>query len=148
MFVDGDILVRGNLTRLFEELDPQYALYCVQHAPLVEEGVKMDQQWNQKYHRKWWSSCFVVNCEHPANRALTIDAVNELPGRDLHRFSWLDDSDIASLGIEWNYLVGISEQPAISPRIVHFTLGIPSMAGYEDCEYAEEWRKELALWAS
>jgi hypothetical protein len=32
----------------------------------------------------------VFNCDHPANRALTLDLINTVPGRDLHRFCWLD----------------------------------------------------------
>ena len=33
------------------------------------------------------------------------------------------------------------------PRIVHFTDGIPTMRGYEHCEYADEFRRQLEEWA-
>jgi len=36
----------------------------------------------------------------------------------------------------------------IDPAIVHFTDGIPTMAGYEDCAFADEWRAELERWAA
>ena len=148
MFVDGDVLVRGNLTRIFDELDPRYALYCVKHAPSTDEGTKMDNQLQWTYERKWWSSCFILNVDHAANRALTVDLVNELPGRNLHRFCWLADNQIGELGLEYNYLVGVSPQPLVSPKIAHFTLGCPDMDGYRDCEFAEEWRAELTSWAA
>jgi len=74
--------------------------------------------------------------------------VNELPGRNLHRFCWLADNQIGELGLEYNYLVGVSPPPIVSPKIVHFTLGCPDMDGYRDCEFAEEWRAELTSWAA
>jgi hypothetical protein len=34
-----------------------------------------------------------------------------------------------------------------NPAIVHFTDGIPLMAGYEHCEFAEEWKECLREFA-
>src|SRR3954468_2920956 len=31
LFVDGDVMFRGNVARLFEQLDRSKAVYCVQH---------------------------------------------------------------------------------------------------------------------
>jgi hypothetical protein len=146
LFMDGDVLVRGNLARLFDELDPLNAIYCVKHKFDPPAGVKMDGQEQTRYARKNWSSVVVFNCDHPANRALTLDMVNTFPGRDLHRFCWLDDSEIGDLGPEWNWLVRHSD-PAIDPKIVHFTSGIPDMPGYENDPYADEWRARLNDWA-
>jgi hypothetical protein len=74
--------------------------------------------------------------------------VNTLPGRDLHRFCWIEDDNlIGELGSEWNHLVGVTESDA-PPRIAHFTLGTPDMPGYENVKFAEEWRSELARWAA
>src|ERR1043166_1994284 len=45
MFMDGDVLIRSNLARLFDELDPSKAIYCVNHQPDVNGGepvAKMD----------------------------------------------------------------------------------------------------------
>jgi len=146
LFMDGDMLARANLLRLFDELDPKYAVYCVQHDHAPQPGVKMDGQMQVQYARKNWSSFMVWNCAHPANAALTVDLVNTLPGRDLHRFSWLDDSLIGALDPAWNYLVGHTD-PFVVPKVVHFTSGTPDMPGYESCEYAEEWRAEYRRWA-
>lgn len=142
LFMDGDILVRGDLTDLFDSLDPAKALICVQHdfAPL--EGLKMNGQLQTRYARKNWSSVMAFNCDHPANQALTLDLVNSVPGRDLHRFCWLSDDLIGALDPTWNFLVGHTQGVA-DPKVVHFTDGVPDMAGYESAPFADEWRAEL-----
>jgi lipopolysaccharide biosynthesis glycosyltransferase len=146
LFMDGDVLVRGNLARLFEGLDPHKAVYCVKHDHQPAERSKMDGQLQTQYTRKNWSSVMLWNVEHPANRKLTLEAVNTLPGRDLHRLCWLDDDQIGELHPCWNWLADVSD-PVIDPAIVHFTNGLPDMAGYENAAYADEWRGELTLWA-
>lgn len=146
VFMDGDILCRGDICALFDHLDDRFALYCVKHDHTPTDCTKMDGQIQTAYPRKNWSSVFALNTRHPANRELNVRMINSLPGRDLHAFKWLDDSLIGSLGVEWNYLVGVSPKIA-DPKLVHFTLGVPSMPGYAKCEYADEWRAELADWA-
>jgi hypothetical protein len=32
----------------------------------------------------------------------------------------------------------------MDPKVVHMTRGIPTMAGYENIPYADEWRAHLA----
>lgn len=146
LFMDCDMLVRGNVIKLFESLDPQYAVMCVKHHHEPPEGEKMDGQAQVRYARKNWSSVMAFNCDHPANAALTVDLVNSVPGRDLHRFCWLDDSQIGALDAEWNWLAGYSD-PGITPKIVHHTEGSPCLPGYEDAPYADEWRAVLKEWA-
>lgn len=144
LFVDGDILVRHDICEVFRDLDPAKAVYCVQHLHRPTNKTKMDNQRQTIYQRKNWSSFMIFNCEHPANKWLTLTALNTFPGRDLHAFCWLDDSEIGALPHEWNYLVGWTHlDPNIQPKVVHFTEGTPDMPGYENCEYADEWRMEL-----
>jgi len=147
LFCDGDMLFRGNVVRLFDSLDPDKAVYCVKHEHSVASpAVKMDGQPQVGYHRKNWTSFIVFNCDHEANAALTLEMVNTLPGRDLHRLCWLDDDLIGALSPEWNYLVGISEAMD-NPKCIHFTEGVPDMAGYENTPFADDWRAELEMWA-
>jgi lipopolysaccharide biosynthesis glycosyltransferase len=146
LFCDGDVMFRSNVVRLFEQFDNSKAAYCVKHKHKPAKGKKMDGQIQTQYKRKNWSSVIAFNAEHPANRALTIDVLNNTPGRDLHALFWLADCDIGEMDMSWNYLVGHSDQE-IDPDIVHFTSGIPSMVGYESCEYADEWRKWRNDWA-
>lgn len=147
LFMDGDMMVRANLNQVFEGLDRSKAVYCVQHRHEPEPGVKMDGQYQTRYARKNWTSFIIFNCDHPSNRKLTVEAVNTLPGRDLHRLCWLDDSEIGALDPCWNFLVGHTD-PSIEPKVVHWTDGVPSMAGYENAPYADEWRAELMRWAA
>lgn len=143
LFMDSDILVRENLVRLFEMLDPKFALYCVKHKHAPPPGTKMDGQAQVQYARKNWSSFVVFNVDHAANANLTVDMVNTLPGRDLHRFSWIEDEKlIGELSPEWNWLVGHN-----APRCIHFTEGGPWFDDFSDVPFAEEWNEELRLWA-
>jgi hypothetical protein len=76
-----------------------------------------------------------------------VERVNSLPGRDLHRFCWLDDDLIGDLDPAWNYLVGHSS-PAIKPKVVHFTEGWPGLNGHGNVPYADEWREARDAWAT
>lgn len=147
LFLDADMLVRCDIYKLFKLADPTKAVQVVKHDYQPGTGVKMDGQLQVNYDRKNWSSVMLFNVEHPANRRLTLEMVNTLPGRELHRFCWLDDDEIGHLEPEWNYLVGATQDVA-DPKIVHFTSGVPSMPGYENCRFADEWRAELTRWAS
>lgn len=147
IFMDCDMLVRDDIKHLFDLADPTKAVQVVKHNHQPPEGVKMDGQAQTRYARKNWSSVVLWNVDHPANAALTTELVNSVPGRDLHAFCWLPDDLIGELPVEWNWLAGHSD-PAVDPSIVHFTDGIPTMAGYENSPYADEWRAELARWAA
>lgn len=148
LFMDCDMLVRHDIGRLFDQRDPTKAIQVVKHDFRPKKVTKMDGQVQSQYLRKNWSSVILFNVDHPANQALTVELINNVPGRDLHRFCWLDDKDIGELEVEWNYLVGFhTPEDCLDPSIVHFTDGIPTMAGYEDCEYADEWHRVLRDWA-
>lgn len=148
LFMDCDMLVRANLAELFRSVEfLDYAVMCVKHRHEPEPGIKMDGQVQTRYACKNWSSFVLFNCDHPSNQKLTLELVNTLPGRDLHRFCWLDDSEIGELGAEWNYLVGHSRING-EPKVVHHTDGSPCMDGFHDVPYAAEWRGELARWAA
>lgn len=144
LFVDGDVMAMDNPTHIFDLADSSKAVMCVQHSHDPVEKTKMDGQMQTRYGRKNWSSVMLFNCEHPANRRLTVDMINTLPGRDLHRFCWLKDDEIGELPQEYNYLVGYTYlNGGRHPVLVHFTNGLPDMAGFEDQEYADEWRALL-----
>lgn len=138
LFTDGDVLFRRDLAQLFALAQEEYAVQVVQHPPLTATGRKMEGAEQTQYARKNWSSVVLFNCGHPSNRKLDLDLVNRLPGRDLHRFCWLEDDEVGALPPEWNYLVNVSPKQT-NPAIVHFTEGVPDMHGYEHVEYADEW---------
>lgn len=145
LFTDCDIIARRPVSDILEQAIDRYAVMVVKHNYAPDSTVKMDGQSQQPYARKNWSSVMLWNTDHPANRRLTLDMVNTLPGRDLHRFCWLEHSEIGELTPDWNWLVGHSD-PTIAPAIVHYTEGLPSMAGYENCAFAEDWRAMRRDW--
>jgi lipopolysaccharide biosynthesis glycosyltransferase len=147
LFLDADMLALSDLAQLFAMANDRFAVMCVKHEYAPQDSIKMDGQRQTIYPRKNWSSLVLWNCDHPANKRLTASLINSLPGRDLHRFFWLDDDEIGSLDPSWNYLVGHSDL-AIKPRIVHFTEGGPWMYGYRDVPYADEWREARDAWAT
>jgi len=142
MFMDCDMLPRGNVARCFEicERDRTKAIWCVKHDHRPKDAVKMDGVPQTNYARKNWSSVMVWNVDHPKNKSLTLETINSVPGRDLHRFCWLEDDDIGELDPEWNWLVGHSSLK-VDPAIVHFTEGLPDVIGHQDDPFAEEWRQ-------
>lgn len=146
LFMDGDMMVQGDLEKLFDKLDPRFAVYCVKHVYEPPPGVKMDGQEQTRYARKNWTSFLIFNCDHAANERLTVEMINRLPGRDLHRLCWLKDEEIGELPPSWNFLVGHTD-PKIAPDNIHWTEGTPDMRGYEDAPYSDEWRERLADWA-
>lgn len=144
LYMDGDVLVRADVREVFAQADPRYALQCVQHEAAHVEGPKKQGQTQTIYPRKNWSSVMLWNLDHPAHRRLHLRDVNERPGRELHAFCWLQDSEIGPLDPRWNHLVGVAA-PRPDAALAHFTLGLPCLPQYAACEYADEWRAERAL---
>lgn len=149
LFMDCDVLVRANLEELRVLLDDTKAIMCVKHEHVPENDIKMDGQFQTSYPRKNWSSVMAFNCDHPAIAALNVAVVNSYPGRDLHRFFWLENDLIGGLPQEWNYLVGHTNLPNhITPKIVHFTDGGPWLKQFQTVEYADEWLAQIERWAA
>lgn len=147
-FMDCDMLVLDNVVRLLEQCqDHTKAVWVVKHKHNPKNSTKMDGQVQTTYERKNWSSVMVFNCDHVANKQLDLTYLNSARGLDLHQFKWLADSEIGEIDPGWNFLVGHSDE-LIEPKIIHFTDGVPSMAGYENCRFADLWRHELHDWAA
>jgi hypothetical protein len=124
LFIDCDFISVGDISELFELADNKYALMVVKHDYTPSEGLKMDGQVQTAYPRKNESSMMLVNTDHPANKRLTLEMLNTLPGRDLHRFCWLEDSEIGEIPKQWNTLVGVdTKEQTANARLLHFTLG-------------------------
>ena len=143
IFCDCDFLFFEDILTLFNSLDEEKAIYCVQHDYTPKEKHKMDGQQQTVYPRKNWSSFVVFNCSHPSNKQLTIDLVNSETGSFLHQFKWLKDEEIGSLDERWNWLEGwTSEHNQSKPYAVHFTRGGPWFSEWQDVEFAKEWIDE------
>jgi len=140
--MDCDMLCRADICELQHHMDrgAEKAVLVCQHDYVPKTERKFLDQVQTRYSRKNWSSLMVFNNERC--KALTADYVNTAPGLDLHRFKWLDDSQIGALPLEWNWLVGeYPYRPDV--KIVHYTLGGPYFDEYRDCDYAGEWFAEF-----
>ncbi len=143
LFCDCDFLWLGDVADLIEQFDDRFAVMCVQHDYRPTETVKMDGKRQTVYPRKNWSSLLAYNCGHPANAALTVEAVNSRTGAYLHRFQWLDDDLIGALDETWNWLEGWCQKPnSGTPDVVHYTRGGPWFENWQDVDYAKEWLNE------
>ena len=140
MFMDADMMFRGDIKELVDLIDTHKAMMCVQHDHAPTEKTKMDNIMQTRYKRKNWSSVMLMNTEKCWN--LTKYAVNNSTGSFLHQMCWLRDDEIGTLPEEWNWLDGWSS-PGTKAKIVHFTRGTPDMTG-EHSSYGEEWWHYLA----
>ena len=67
-----------------------------------------------------------------------------MPGVLLHQFSWLDDTEIGSLPLEWNCLDDYYHLE--QPKAIHYTDGGPWFKGYEQTFYSDRWYEEYHYW--
>ena len=146
LYMDCDVMLRTDIKHLFDLMRDHYAVMCVKHKHEPKELIKMDDCLQLSYKRKNWSSVMLFNCDHPANKRLTLDMVNNFKGSDLHALCWLEDDVIGELDEKWNHLLGYSGKDK-DPKIVHFTLGTPRVRDYYNHPLAEEWWEYLRAWA-
>lgn len=144
LFVDCDVVFLEDVAKLFALADVSKAVQVVKCKHEHGDNFKMDGAEQTYYRRKNWSSVILWNCDHPANRRLTLDAVNNWPGRELHGFCWLSDVEIGELPASWNWLVGVQPIPA-SPCLAHFTLGGPWLPNWTSRPYDNLWLEEAKL---
>lgn len=144
LFIDGDMLLRDDIAKLWALRDDSKAVLCVHHDYKTKTHDKYMGTKNHDYPRKNWSSVVLWNCGHPANRAVTPEFVMGATGAQLHRFTWLDDSLIGELPIAWNWL---PDEFGANPeaKLLHWTLGAPCFHEYANVPMADEWHRERQL---
>ena len=137
IFMDCDMLLRDDITKLWDMRDTKYSVMCCKHDYEPKQGIKFRGAKNEKFPKKNWSSFMMMNnmlCDK-----LTPDYVNTATGLELHQFKWLKNEDaIGSIPLEWNWLVGEYDHNEEAKNI-HFTLGGPYFKDYKDCDYSKEW---------
>jgi lipopolysaccharide biosynthesis glycosyltransferase len=141
IFIDGDMIVRGDIAELWDLRDISKDVMVVKHDYKTKMKTKYLGSKNEDYPRKNWSSVIVWNCSTFPNRKLTPEFVQSQPGSFLHRFSWLDDARIGELPIEWNWLPD-EFGPNPDAKLLHYTLGTPSFHEFANTPQAEEWHRE------
>ena len=143
VFCDCDFLWLEDISKLFSLKDDNFAVMCCKHDYKPLNDLKMDGKKQLHYPRKNWSSLVLWNCSHPSNLKLDLNMVNSETGKFLHRFGWLNDNEIGSLSIEWNWLVNWYKEPKNGkPKALHFTEGGPWFSNHLNTDYANLWFEE------
>ena len=89
VFCDADMLWMADVAELFDLIEDDKAVMCVQHDHKPPENTKMDGVIQTHYLRKNWSSVMLLN---PAKcQGLTRYAVNNSTGAWLHAMCWAKD---------------------------------------------------------
>ena len=138
IFADGDMICQTDIKELWDLRDESKALLVVKHDYQTKAHQKYLGNINENYPRKNWSSVILWNCKHPKHQILTPDFIASQTGKYLHRFSWLDDSDIGDLPIEWNWLA-IEYPENKKAKLIHYTLGTPCFKEYEKTDMSDIW---------
>ncbi len=140
LFMDCDMMLRVDIAELFVLVDPDKAIMVVKHEYTPSTKTKYLNAIQYSYPRKNWSSVILFN--NAKCQMLTPKYINTAAPLDLHRFAWIDDSQIGALPIEWNHLVD-EYPPNPRAKIVHWTLGGPYFEEYKDVEFSDEWQSEF-----
>ena len=76
LFCDCDFLFVDDIEKLFSIADTKYAVMVVQHDYKPKNKKKMDGKDQFPYPRKNWSSLVLWNCNHPKNKILDPELIN------------------------------------------------------------------------
>jgi lipopolysaccharide biosynthesis glycosyltransferase len=141
IFIDGDMIVRGDIAELWDMRDIGKDVQVVKHDYKTKMKEKYLGAKNEDYPRKNWSSVILWNCSSFPNRKLTPEFIQQSTGSELHRFTWIDDDRIGELPPEWNWLPD-EYGPNENAKLLHYTLGTPSFHEFANTPMADEWHRE------
>jgi lipopolysaccharide biosynthesis glycosyltransferase len=142
IFADGDMVCKTDIAELWDKRDATKAVQVVKHNYQTKAPQKYLGNKNENYPRKNWSSLVLWNCGHPKNKILTPEFIEEHQGSFLHGFSWLNDSEIGELNMEWNWLA-IEYEENTNAKLIHYTLGTPCWTEYSSTSMSDEWHQAL-----
>ena len=144
IFMDGDMLIRSDITELFDLREEDKAVMVVKHKYQTKMTTKYLGSKNENYPCKNWSSVILWNWSHPANKKVTPQFVQESSGSQLHRFTWLKPEQVGQLPIEWNWL---PDEYGANPgaKLCHYTLGTPNFHEFATTPMGDEWHRERIL---
>jgi len=138
VYADGDMILNTDISELIQLFDQSKAVQLVKHDYKTKRSIKYFGNENTNYPRKNWSSLVIFNCQHPSNKILTPQFIQDQNGAFLHRFQWLKDEEIGELDIKWNYLA-IEYEPCVDSKLIHYTLGTPCLKDFKNTEMSDIW---------
>jgi lipopolysaccharide biosynthesis glycosyltransferase len=137
IFMDCDVIVRGDLAELWKLRDERYAVQCVKHDHQPTNSVKFLGEPQTRYEKKNWTSVMLMNCAKCT--ALTPEYVNTASGLELHQFKWLESDElIGALPRDWNFLVEYYRHDEAA-KLLHYTEGGPYYAATRHVDFAADW---------
>ena len=131
LFMDSDIIVRGDIKELFDAATGAHPIWCVHHKKRFE-----------------WASVMLFECGHPGNACLTPEYVTK-HHKELPALGWFtepnllpaDRPTVGELPREWNHLV-LYDRPRSDAKLIHFTAGIPVWNETQGVEHSDLWKEE------
>jgi hypothetical protein len=151
VFADGADMIclvdAREILDLVDSMPDDKAVMVVKHDYKTRNQVKyigtpMESP-NRDYPRKNWASFMVMNCEHPAWKTVTPEALHAGNMGHFLELRHIPDRAIGGLLPRWNLLVD-ERQCVEDPAILHWTAGIPAFDYYKDAPFADWWREEWA----
>ncbi len=120
LFLDIDMLLKDDISKLFDLVDDQYAVMVSKNDKRFE-----------------WASAMLFNCAKCT--ILTPGYVEIAEG--LHQIRWCNEDQVGDLPREWNHLVGYDAKRS-DAKLVHYTQGVPCFPETKGSEYANDWHDE------
>ena len=143
IFADGDMICRSDIAELWSLRDHSKAVMVAKHSYTTKFKRKYLGNKNENYPRKNWSSVILWNCGHAKNQIMKPELIATATGAFLHRFQWLDDSEIGELPLEWNWLASEYDDNS-EAKLIHYTLGTPCFTEFQDASMSQFWHESYA----
>jgi lipopolysaccharide biosynthesis glycosyltransferase len=144
IFMDGDMIVRGDIAELWKLRSFDKDIQVVKHDYKTKMTTKYLGSKNEDYPRKNWSSVMIFNCNNYPTKKLTPEYIQKSTGAHLHRFMWTSDDRVGALPPEWNWLPD-EYGPNPDAKLLHYTLGTPCFHEFATTPMADEWHRERML---
>jgi lipopolysaccharide biosynthesis glycosyltransferase len=144
IFMDGDMIVRGDIAELWAMKSHDKDVQVVKHDYKTRMTEKYLGAKNEDYPRKNWSSVMIFNCNNFPTRKLTPEYIQKSTGAHLHRFAWTSDDRVGELPPEWNWLPDEYGENS-DAKLLHYTLGTPCFHEFATTTMADEWHRERML---
>lgn len=144
IFMDGDMIVRGDIAELWALRDLGKDVQVVKHDYKTKMKEKYLGSKNEDYPCKNWSSVMIFNCNNFPTKKLTPEYIQKSTGAHLHRFMWTSEDRVGALPPEWNWL---PDEYGANPdaKLLHYTLGTPCFHEFATTTMADEWHRERML---
>lgn len=119
LFLDADMVVDFDIADLFAAAQPgSFGVWVAQDKPRFE-----------------WPSLMLFNCDRCT--LLTPELIETGVPQRLEAWA---EGGVGNLPIEWSYCVGYNHEEC-TPKLIHYTAGIPIWPETRDCKFADVWHK-------